>query len=178
MEKTHTESEKDEMPNLDALVNVKEVLSARDTQELPAFAVSEQSSLRFADMKKYLLSPVALAVGAVAVVALVVFFGYVGYMKYNSPEAQLVRAEQENKAMVEKARSLILLPDGVSPIIYTIEDPAMLAQEQSFFIGSEKGDKLLLYPNITKAVIYSPMRHIIVNAGPVDFGAQDMAGKK
>lgn len=166
------ESEKNEMPDLDMLVNAKEALSMRDASDMSA--VPTTAPIGFLHIKKYISHHAVIIIGVMVTTAIVAFLGYRFYVSYNSPEAQLLRAERENKMMVERVRSLILLPEGVAPIIYTIEDPAILIKEQSFFIGSERGDKLLLYPNIAKAVIYSPLRNLIVNAGPVEFGISNI----
>jgi hypothetical protein len=53
-----------------------------------------------------------------------------------------------------------------------ITNPEELIRKDAFFTGSTSGDILLIYKNARKAIIYSPSRDIIVNAGPVQVGNQ------
>jgi hypothetical protein len=66
------------------------------------------------------------------------------------------------------------LPEG-SPTVFNIEDPEKLQGQQAFFKGSEKGDQLVVFSESAKAIIYSPSRNIIVNAGPVTFDSDPAA---
>ncbi len=71
----------------------------------------------------------------------------------------------ENTQLLESVGRLILLPDE-TPIIATINQAESLVKEQPFYVGSENGDKLIIFPKMQKAIIFSPKRNIIVNAGP------------
>jgi hypothetical protein len=52
----------------------------------------------------------------------------------------------------------------------TILDPAELA-DQPFFMSAQKGDKVLLYTNAKKAILYSPSQNKIVDVAPVNLGS-------
>lgn len=80
-----------------------------------------------------------------------------------NPEAQ----SQEEIKLLNEVGSLILLPANERPAISVIADAKELAKQQAFFAGAINGDVLIAYPNSLKAVVYSPARKLIVNAGPI-----------
>lgn len=94
---------------------------------------------------------------------------YYYYKKYNSPEAEKARIQKDIDDLVVKVSKHIILPPSDSPVVFDVTDPVELVKNQTFFIGSETGDKLLIYPIQAKAIIYSPRRDVIVNVGPVTF---------
>ncbi|OGI90570.1 hypothetical protein A2911_00385 [Candidatus Nomurabacteria bacterium RIFCSPLOWO2_01_FULL_40_15] len=84
-------------------------------------------------------------------------------------ESSAVIAKTEAQALAEKVGMLMLLPTGEVPTVATVSDPKVL-QNQSFFIDVKKGDKVLIYANAQKAVLYRPEIDKIVNIAPVNFG--------
>lgn len=78
------------------------------------------------------------------------------------------KANEETKTLVSDVAKLIMLPPG-EPAIFDVQDPEVLKKQQAFFEGAEKGDKLLVYAESGKAIVYSPKKNIIVNVGPVTF---------
>ena len=62
---------------------------------------------------------------------------------------------------------LMLLPSNDTPVVATIVDPSALIKQQAFFQGSIKGDVVLIYPKTSRAILFSPARGKIINAGPV-----------
>lgn len=67
----------------------------------------------------------------------------------------------------------MLLPVNDEPVIATVDDPVALIKQQAFFTGSVKGDVVLIFPKTQRAVLYSPSRNKIVNAGPIITGNKD-----
>jgi len=103
------------------------------------------------------------------ILILIAGVSYGGYKYYNYSKTEVYKqkkADRQVKSLVNKVGKLILLPEG-TPAIFDIKDPMTLIPQQAFFVGSEKGDQLLVYPQIGKAIIYSPKRNLIVNVGPV-----------
>lgn len=85
---------------------------------------------------------------------------------YNvSPEQ---KAQKELAAAVAAVSKLMILPEGDEPVLATVTDAAALTAQQAFFTGSVDGDQLLLFPKSLKAIIYSPSRGKIINAGPIE----------
>ena len=76
-------------------------------------------------------------------------------------------AQKEIDELVEQVSKHILLPKDEEPVIATVVDARALVKEQPFYHNVRNGDKLLIYPNTLRALIYSPERDILVNVGPV-----------
>lgn len=60
----------------------------------------------------------------------------------------------------------LTLPSDEQPTVATVSDPNKL-KDQPFFAGAEKDDKLLIYTNSKKAIIYRPSTNKIINVGPI-----------
>lgn len=109
---------------------------------------------------------------ALFVLGLIVLGGLVAggvfyYTRYSKTEAfQKKQADKELVNIVRTVGSILLLPAG-KPTLLTVADPEALAAQQPFFRGSIAGDKLLIYKDAGKAILYSPARHLIVNVGPI-----------
>lgn len=118
-----------------------------------------------------------LFIGGIIILILALAGGALIYRKIaGTPEA---RAKAETVKLVKEVKKLMLLPESDVPAVFDIQDPTLLASQQAFFVGAQKGDKLLVYPQIGKAIIFSPSRHIIINVGPVTFDqAKNSAGVK
>lgn len=92
-------------------------------------------------------------------------FGF-GDGKTASSTPETVMTESEISSLLKKVGRLMILPDE-KPTIATIQDSQALASQQQFFVGSENGDKLIVFINARKAVIYREREGKIVNVGPV-----------
>lgn len=69
-----------------------------------------------------------------------------------NPEAQ---AQQEAVRLVETVGALIDLPTDETPTIATVSEPEKL-KDQPFFAKAQAGDKVLIYANAKKAVLFNP----------------------
>lgn len=65
------------------------------------------------------------------------------------------------------------LPGDDEPVLAEVTDADALKAQQAFFADAVNGDKLLLFPKSLKAIIYSPSRDLIINAGPIEQGATE-----
>jgi len=91
------------------------------------------------------------------------------YFYFTSDEYREKAAAKEVAELIAEIGTKMILPVDEEPAIFDITDPAQLASQQAFFADVEQGDKLLVYSESAKAIIYSPSRGIIVNVGPVTF---------
>ncbi len=80
-----------------------------------------------------------------------------------SPEASKAEIEQ----VMAKISKHMVLPAGEIPQMATIANVEEMAKQQVFFVGAQNGDKLLVFIQAKKAVIYSPSKDLVVNVGPV-----------
>lgn len=110
-------------------------------------------------------------------------FGW-SYYKYSQTKKELAKlssidgqkqiAKQEIEDLLKKIRRHMVLPDGEEPVVATITDKDLLAKEQPFYAQAHNGDRVIAYMTARKAIIFDPVRDIIVNSGPiyVDSAAQ------
>lgn len=75
--------------------------------------------------------------------------------------------QTEAKALSEKVGKLIMLPTDEIPTIATVSDPEAL-KDQSFFADAKKGDKVLIYSNAKRAILYDPVANKIITVAPLD----------
>ena len=78
-------------------------------------------------------------------------------------------AQEEATAVVERVGKLIVLPEGEQPTVATVTDPERL-RDQPFFAKAKRGDKVLIYTNAKKAILYDPVGNKIVEAAPLNIG--------
>src|SRR5258707_851119 len=125
------------------------------------------------ESKKKFLGPVVIVVLAVGILALA-GVSYYFYSQYSLSQMQLknptLAAQQEIKSLIAQVGSLIELPSGEVPTVATVSDPAKLAGQQ-FFANAKKGDKVLIYTQAKKAILYRPSQNKIVDVAPVNLGA-------
>ena len=69
----------------------------------------------------------------------------------------------------------MILPTDETPAIFIVQDPNQLMSQQPFFKGAQKNDRLMVYQKSGKAILYSPVRNMIVNVGPVTFDQPPVA---
>lgn len=91
---------------------------------------------------------------------------YLQYQKAQSVDS-LLAAQNEQKKLIERVGRLIALPQGEQPTIATVSDIEKL-KGQPFFASAKNGDKVLIYNNAKKAILYDPIADKIVEVGPVE----------
>lgn len=110
-----------------------------------------------------------LILGIFLVIILLAGAGTYGYFQYYLPQqAQKPTEEQispEDTSLVAKVRELMELPEE-EPTIATVSDVSKL-KGQPFFDKAENGDKVLIFKNSGKAVLYRPSSGKIIEVGPV-----------
>lgn len=99
---------------------------------------------------------------------LVTAVGTAGYFYWQYRNAQPGVADtKETKALVETIGDLMLLPEGEEPTLATVTDKEKLA-DQPFFLKAENGDKVLIYSNSGRAVLYRPSLKKIIDVTAVN----------
>jgi hypothetical protein len=77
--------------------------------------------------------------------------------------------QSEVDMIVEQVGELIVLPEGEQPTIATVTDPEKL-KDQPFFANAKKGDRVLIYANAKKAILYDPVDNKIIEVAPINIG--------
>jgi hypothetical protein len=67
--------------------------------------------------------------------------------------------------IIDQISDSVELPRGEVPSLATVTDPGKL-QDQTFFKQAEVGDKVLLYTEAKRAVLYRPKTGKVVETGP------------
>lgn len=112
-------------------------------------------------LKKYIV---------VILILLVVVLGAVAFYFYRQSTLGGVGTKEsvaEVKSLVKKVGKLTVLPEGETPTIATVSDPEAL-RDQAFFVDSKVGDKVLIYSNAKKAILFDPSANKIVNIAPLN----------
>lgn len=102
----------------------------------------------------------------IAGVAVVIFVALGFFLLRGSTDPQAV-AEKEAKELVARVSELIVLPDDEEPVIATVADPSQL-QGTPFFANAKVGDRVLIYNNARKAILYDPDAHRILEVAPLN----------
>ena len=145
---------------------------------LPLSAVSEISSASVpAPRRERRAAPATFVFGALFVVAL----GLAGYFYYQYSHTKEVMEAKEITELTEKIGNVMDLPEGEVPTLATVTNKEKL-DDQAFFKKAENGDKILIYVDAGRAILYRPsMGQIIdtasgitVTDGPVDETSQEI----
>ena len=112
---------------------------------------------------KVVITLVALA----AIIVAGYFYNQLRTLK-NNPQAF---AQQETADLVAKIGRLVVLPEGETPTVATVSDPAALS-DQPFFASALKGDKVLIYTTAKKAFLYSVTLNKLLDVAPLNIGGQ------
>lgn len=117
----------------------------------------------------------------VVVVLAVTVGGGLGYKKYTALRAENQRlsnpqaaAEDEANRIKDEVAQLIELPNE-KPTVATVVDVEKL-KSQTFFANAQNGDRVLLFAQAKKAVLYRPSSKKIVEVAPINIGDNGVAG--
>ena len=111
----------------------------------------------------------SIIVPLIAIVAIVLsgyFYSQIRSLKKNPN----VAAQQEVTDLVARVSRLIVLPTDETPTVATVSDPEAL-KDQAFFVNAQKGDKVLIYAQAKKAILYSVTLGKIIDVAPLNIGA-------
>lgn len=133
----------------------KAVTAPKAAKPVPENAASSRSSrLRQPHARKALVM--------FAVVCLVGAAGYGAWLYAKPSPAKALAADKQLIADVSKR---VVLPQDETPAISTIVDEKKINQE--FLRGAKKGDKVLLYFQAGRAIVYRPSSGQVINTGPL-----------
>jgi hypothetical protein len=92
------------------------------------------------------------------------------YRKANAGDAQIKASIAEVQSLTKKVGKLMVLPADETPTVATVSDPEAL-RDQTFFADAKKGDKVLIYSNAKKAILYDPAADKIITIAPLNTDA-------
>lgn len=97
---------------------------------------------------------------------------YLGYQYYQTNQflrvisTKQVLNKEEMKGLVEEIGKIVKLPPREDPSVATVTDVNRL-KDQPFFAESKNGDRVLVYVNSQKVILYDPMSKKVVNMSPL-----------
>ena len=104
-------------------------------------------------------------------------FGAWSFYNYQQAKKEVVRLstldgqkelqEREIGRLLSAVAKHLVLPEDEQPTVATISDIEALKENQPFFNGARNGDKVIVYTEASRAIIYSLERDVIVNVGTV-----------
>ncbi len=104
---------------------------------------------------------------ALAALSAIYFYRQYSILKQDPNRVAL----EEVVELTEKVGKLMVLPNNEQPTIATVTDPEKL-KDQAFFANASTGDKVLIYTNAKKAILYSEANNKIVEVAPLTIGNQ------
>lgn len=134
----------------------------RTTRSKTLIAESEQPALVSVSEKKTLL-PVVMVLTTLLLMALSV----AGYFYYQYRQTAQVASAKEIEDLSQEIGAVMMLPEGETPTLATVTDREKLA-EQAFFEKAENGDKVLIYSQSGRAILYRPSTKKIVDVTTVN----------
>ena len=78
-----------------------------------------------------------------------------------------VEVQTENQLLIDEVGKLIALPTDEKPTIATITDVEKV-KDQVFFRNAQNGDKVLIYVNAKKAILYRQSQKKVIEVGPIN----------
>lgn len=95
----------------------------------------------------------------IVVLPIIGFGGYTMFQQYEN-------GKDTSKSVIEEVGKLVALPVGEEPTVATISDLTPL-QDQPFFKDARIGDKVIIYKEAKKAILYRPVQKKIITVAPL-----------
>lgn len=144
--------------------------------------LNKKIASKISSNKKVLLIVLAVLVG-LGVIA----FGAKSYISLRNTQKELeamknnpnAKDKEEAQKIVEQVGKLVILPEGEEPTVATVTDPSKL-NDQPFFANSAAGDKVLIYQDAKRAILYRPSQNKVIEIAPLNLdgvGENGIAGE-
>ncbi|MBX4206365.1 hypothetical protein KW784_01075 [Candidatus Parcubacteria bacterium] len=113
-----------------------------------------------------------LVIAAVICLALGAFIltGFL-WMRLQDVETKVAGTDSETSQIVGAVGEHLLLPEGEEPELLTVSDLSQVAG-QPFFANALVGDKVLVYKQASKAVLWRPSEKKVIEVYPINLSAQ------
>ena len=112
---------------------------------------------------------VTVAAGMVALALILLGFLFYQYQQGKRVAQSAPGSPEEVRSLVAEVSKVFELPQGEEPTVATIKDIEKL-QNEPFFQKAKNGDKVLLYNNAGKIILYDPSRKRVLNVAPYNPG--------
>ncbi len=92
--------------------------------------------------------------------------GWFAYQTYRAGGKEKLAAIHDVAEFTKAVGNAVLLPVGEDPVVATVSDKTKLGR-QFFFRSAENGDKVFIYTQSSKAILYRPSIHKIVEIASI-----------
>ncbi|MEM2947096.1 MAG: hypothetical protein QXN96_02520 [Candidatus Bathyarchaeia archaeon] len=116
--------------------------------------------------KKYLV--ISVLILFLIISGLAIYFWRQAALLKQNPQRIVQKEIEDTLARVGR---LILLPEGETPTLATVTDTEKL-KGQAFFVNAKAGDKVIIYTNAKKAILYRPSENKIIEVAPLNIGTE------
>lgn len=118
--------------------------------------------------KRWIWPIVGGIIALVALIAIILFIRSQKQLNDVRKSLETVQApENQMRELVEKVGKFMILPTNEEPTIATVSDLAKL-QGQPFFAKAQLGDKVLIYKQDKKAILYRPSTNQLIEVAPLN----------
>ena len=90
-----------------------------------------------------------------------------------NPQKASIENEEDAEKLIAKVNRLIVMPSEDVPSIATVSDLEKL-KGQAFFAKAKVGDKVLIYSQAQKAILYRESEDRIIEIAPIISNAPDL----
>lgn len=115
---------------------------------------------------------------ALVILAIFISVGGTIYLARTKPELlgipfsqQIVGSQQDLDKLIGELGKIIALPEGEIPTVATVTEVDKI-KNQPFFALAQNGDKVLVYTNARKAILYRPSEKKIIEVGVVNINQE------
>lgn len=161
------------------------LMEDKKTPSSPAGSGAQRSSVRphmAPQRKKKTVTPKRVVIFLI-IVALAVAAGFFAY-RYNQSQKEVSRlsdpkvaAQKQVSDLVAQVGKLAQLPSSETPTVATVSDVTKL-KGQAFFAAAINGDKVLIYTQAKRAVLYRPSENKVIEIAPLNIGSGASSGTK
>ena len=133
-----------------------------------------KAASKAAPKTKLNLSAILITVLVVSLIGVVVLQA-VQMHRMRSPDFAADQARADAAALVREVERVMLLPDEEATVA-TVQDASRL-RGQDFFRDTENGDRVLIFTEARRAVIWRPGENRVINSGPIVISSQAITGE-
>ncbi len=139
-------------------------MPSRTSQSKPAETTAPSPTMRPRQSRKgrYFVTVLVL------ILALVAYYFFTKYQELKENPNAISEAEAVELSL--EVGKIMVVPEDEVPTIATVSDPKLL-EGQAFFKNAKKGDKVLIYSQAGRAILYDPEAKKIIEVAPIDNGS-------
>ena len=85
---------------------------------------------------------------------------------------------EETRQITSEISKFMRLPDNETPTVLKVNNANELRSQQQFFQYSQDGDRVLIYQQNRKAILYRPSQKKVIEVSPISFNQSEQASQQ